>query len=278
MFRASLFTSIRGSSREWAALGAPSTIDSHRESCWRESLDWGGRHPTRVEQEHARNLLGEPSEGADGRRAVKRRSCRSGHREQEGGRPKAPPVSSAGLPPPRVFTACAAKTQSDTRFVATDVPCADDDRRNTRRPKYLECGSGIPRTWNAGARTPGWCRWVDLAARGQNPSAIDERRILATCVAPPSNTAGIFSRRALSARRLARLGATPDFHHGLLELRCARLSRGCAVVGDQQVVHCEQRKLQPSGYAGLIEHMRQVTLDRLFADAQRRGDVLVRAT
>src|SRR6266705_4010872 len=35
------------------------------------------------------------------------------------------------------------------------------------------------------------------------------------CVAPPSNTGGILSRRALPAGRLARLGATPDFHHGL---------------------------------------------------------------
>src|SRR5712691_3586382 len=52
----------------------------------------------------------------------------------------------------------------------------------------------------------------------------------AGCVAPRSNTPGIatpprkiraagapvLGRRALPARRLARLGATPDFHHGLL--------------------------------------------------------------
>ena len=56
-----------------------------------------------------------------------------------------------------------------------------------------------------------------LAARGENQSAFDERRILAACVAPSSNTGGILSRRALSTRRLARLGATPDFHHGLLD-------------------------------------------------------------
>ena len=55
-----------------------------------------------------------------------------------------------------------------------------------------------------------------LAARGESPLAFDEREILAACVAPPSNTGGILSRRALPARRLARLGATPDFHHGLL--------------------------------------------------------------
>ncbi len=41
----------------------------------------------------------------------------------------------------------------------------------------------------------------------------------AGCVAPPSNTPGILGRRALPAGRLARLGATPDFHHGLLKLR-----------------------------------------------------------
>ena len=54
-----------------------------------------------------------------------------------------------------------------------------------------------------------------VAARGESPSAFDERCLLAACVARPSNTGGIRSRRALSARRLARLGAAPDFHHGL---------------------------------------------------------------
>ena len=55
-----------------------------------------------------------------------------------------------------------------------------------------------------------------LAARGGSPAAFDERRILAIYVAPPSNTGGIFGRRALFARRLTSLGATLDFHHGLL--------------------------------------------------------------
>src|SRR5713101_4434113 len=41
--------------------------------------------------------------------------------------------------------------------------------------------------------------------------------IPAGCVAPRSNTPGILGRRALPAGRLARLGATPDFHHGLLK-------------------------------------------------------------
>src|SRR3989449_1830165 len=55
-----------------------------------------------------------------------------------------------------------------------------------------------------------------LAARGESLAAFDGRCIPAGCVAPPSNTPGILGRRALPAWRLARLGATPDFHHGLL--------------------------------------------------------------
>ena len=57
-----------------------------------------------------------------------------------------------------------------------------------------------------------------IAARGESQPAFDERRILAAGVAPPSNTGGMLGRRAWSARRLARLDATPDFHHGLLAL------------------------------------------------------------
>src|SRR5437867_196481 len=82
-----------------------------------------------------------------------------------------------------------------------------------------------------------------LAARGESLAAFDRRCIPAPpqrgCrvrdpgaggVAPPSNTPGIatpprkpraagapaLGRRALPAGRLARLGATPDFHHGLV--------------------------------------------------------------
>jgi hypothetical protein len=57
---------------------------------------------------------------------------------------------------------------------------------------------------------------VVLAARGETPAAFDGRCILAGGVAPRSNTPGILGRRALPARRLARLGATLEFHHGLL--------------------------------------------------------------
>ena len=55
-----------------------------------------------------------------------------------------------------------------------------------------------------------------LAARGESLAAFDGRCIPSGCVAPPSNTPGILGRRALLAGRPARLGATPDFHHGLL--------------------------------------------------------------
>src|SRR5947208_14111482 len=75
-----------------------------------------------------------------------------------------------------------------------------------------------------------------LTARGESLAAVDRRCIPsppqrgcrvgdpgAGCVAPPSNTPGILGRRALPAGRLARLGATPDFHHGLLAQPQVRL-------------------------------------------------------
>ena len=67
-----------------------------------------------------------------------------------------------------------------------------------------------------------------LAARGESLAAFDRRCIPPADVAPRSNTAGIFSRRVLSGRRITGLGATRDFHHGLLALAAAEraLSRG----------------------------------------------------
>src|SRR5213076_577028 len=47
----------------------------------------------------------------------------------------------------------------------------------------------------------------------------------ADCVAPPSNIPDILGRHALSAGRLAALGATLDFHHGLLRLPDAAAQR-----------------------------------------------------
>jgi hypothetical protein len=75
-----------------------------------------------------------------------------------------------------------------------------------------------------------------LAARGESPAAFGRRCIpapphraekraagtpVADCVAPPSNIPDIpdiLGRCALSSGRLAALGATLDFHHGLLIL------------------------------------------------------------
>ncbi|PYQ92087.1 MAG: hypothetical protein DMF97_21815, partial [Acidobacteria bacterium] len=56
----------------------------------------------------------------------------------------------------------------------------------------------------------------------------DRRCIPADCVAPPSNIPDILGRRALSSGRLAALGATPDFHHGLLGLIAADTVRSTA--------------------------------------------------
>src|SRR5947208_14612462 len=82
-----------------------------------------------------------------------------------------------------------------------------------------------------------------LTARGESPTAFGRRCIPSPphrgcrvgdpgsgCVAPPSNIPDILGRRALPgvpsvaatlgapAGRIASLGATPDFHHGLLDL------------------------------------------------------------
>jgi hypothetical protein len=64
-------------------------------------------------------------------------------------------------------------------------------------------------------------RGLRLAARGETPAAFGRRCNPADCVAPPSNIPDILSRRALSAGRLAALGATLDFYHGLLALDVA---------------------------------------------------------
>ena len=54
---------------------------------------------------------------------------------------------------------------------------------------------------------------IDLAVSGGSRPAFAGRCIPADCVAPPSNTPGILGRRALSAGRIAPLGAAADFHH-----------------------------------------------------------------
>ena len=55
-----------------------------------------------------------------------------------------------------------------------------------------------------------------LAARGESPAASGRRYIPPRGVARRSNTPGILPPRALRAVRLDGLGATRDFHHGLL--------------------------------------------------------------
>src|SRR6266566_8921669 len=75
-----------------------------------------------------------------------------------------------------------------------------------------------------------------LAARGETPAAFGRRCIpapphgaqsapwgpRADCVAPPSHIPDMLGRRALGAGRLAALGATLDFHHGLLAVEAPR--------------------------------------------------------
>src|SRR5207249_9113154 len=75
---------------------------------------------------------------------------------------------------------------------------------------------------HASERAAGRCSLkqdLKLTARGESPPAFGRRCIPADCVAPRSNIPDILGRRALSAGRLAALGATPDFHHGLLGCR-----------------------------------------------------------
>lgn len=57
---------------------------------------------------------------------------------------------------------------------------------------------------------------LSLAARSETPAAFDGRCTPAGFVASPSNIADILSRLALPAGRPARLGATLEFHYGLL--------------------------------------------------------------
>src|SRR5438876_9257084 len=92
-----------------------------------------------------------------------------------------------------------------------------------------------------------------LTARGESPAAFGRRCIPAGCVAPRSNTPGIAPHRAQHARwgprsalvapfrrgphgadcapwggggRIVALGATLDFHHGLLSTADAKATIG----------------------------------------------------
>src|SRR5438128_1276983 len=105
------------------------------------------------------------------------------------------------------------------------------DRRSDVHAANLDVESGVAARMAAAVTTHA----RQLAARGESLAAFDERCIPtppqrgcrvggpgASGVAPSSNTPGIATPprkpRAAGApvlRRLARLGATPDFHHGL---------------------------------------------------------------
>src|ERR671919_147758 len=78
------------------------------------------------------------------------------------------------------------------------------------------------------------------------------------------NTPGIRGRRALPARRLARLGATPHFHHGLL------------TAIDEAMVGGENRKLCTVRGTHLIVNLREMALDGVLADRESLRDDLVR--
>src|SRR5712691_5870065 len=96
----------------------------------------------------------------------------------------------------------------------------DQTRRQfAAAPPSRDCDLGTVTSVPVTSVVSGFSRTVicRLTARGESLAAFDERCIPASGVAPPSNTPGILSRRALPAGRLARLGATPDFHHGLLQ-------------------------------------------------------------
>ena len=74
-----------------------------------------------------------------------------------------------------------------------------------------ESGGGV---WLVGTVDP------DLAARGESPAAFNRRCIPPACVVHRSNTTGILPLLALAGRRSTGLGATRDFHHGLLGMVC----------------------------------------------------------
>src|SRR2546426_3649554 len=115
--------------------------------------------------------------------------------------------------------------------------------RNSRKFQRERLFAASHRLTSWSARECVVMRRTCVAARGESLAAFDGRCIPAGCVAPRSNTPGIAPHRAQHARwgprrsvvapfdtgvpsaaaalgwssgRLARLGATPDFHHGLL--------------------------------------------------------------
>ena len=110
-------------------------------------------------------------------------------------------------------------------------------RTKTAPPRARGCCPNWPpdsaRAHVGGFRARGPILWAFLAASDCPQAGDDERG--AVQVANPQELIwtrvipDILGRRALPARRLARLGATPDFHHGLLVRVAHELSsRGIA--------------------------------------------------
>ena len=104
-----------------------------------------------------------------------------------------------------------------------DAPASSRRVADLRSLVCPKCGCNDPSMVEvvdpATPRARGFCRtcaadWL-VAARDESPAAFDRRCIPSDGVAPRSNTAGIFSRRVLSAGRSTGLGATGDSHHGL---------------------------------------------------------------
>src|SRR2546425_101413 len=143
--------------------------------------------------------------------------------------------------------------RTDPRARPAGVHRSGSDRRAGPRVEAAAVGRTESRRHRGGAADNHSAK-AALTARGESLAAFDGRCIPAGCVAPRSNTPGIAPHRAQHARwgprrsvvapfdtgvpsaaaalgwssgRLARLGATPAFHHGLLVLAFS-LFAGCA--------------------------------------------------
>jgi outer membrane protein len=104
-------------------------------------------------------------------------------------------------------------------------------------------------------------RRTGLAARGERRAAFGRRCIPPGCVAPRSNSPGILVRRALPAGRIAGLGATPAFHHGLLAVLIAAASVLAATAAQAQ---------HPATPAGSLDDLVRQAAER-FARTQGSG-------
>ena len=96
----------------------------------------------------------------------------------------------------------------------------------------------------------------------------DRRCIRAGGVAPPSHTFGILGCRALPARRLARLGATPDLHHVLLNAVVGGDLRDWPSAQSLQQKMCRERGYR---YAVVTESLIQTEDRRRDVDGQKGG-------